>query len=101
MPRDQRGDKNPNWKGGQSKHAKGYLYTRAPDHPRQWQGYVFEHILVAEETLGRYLQEDEIAHHKNGIRDDNRPENIEVLTNSEHTSYHNKLRKKGESVCVS
>ena len=54
----------------------------APDHPRATTAgkYVFEHILVAEEMLGRYLLPDERIHHRNGVRDDNRPENLELWT---------------------
>ncbi|HWC34873.1 MAG TPA: HNH endonuclease [Mycobacteriales bacterium] len=50
-------------------------------HPRGGSsGYVFEHILVAEELLGRYLAPDETIHHRNGVRDDNRPETLELWT---------------------
>ena len=54
---------------------------RVPDHPRaRARPYVFEHILVAEELLGRYLEPGESIHHRNGVRDDNRPENLELWT---------------------
>jgi hypothetical protein len=72
---------NGNWKGGRTRHKAGYVMVRAPGHPRAGTSpYVFDHILVAEELLGRYLFGGESVHHRNGVRDDNRPENLELWT---------------------
>jgi len=73
------GNANGNWKGGRTRHKAGYVMVRVPSHPRaRGSPYVFEHILVAEDLLRRYLVEGESVHHINGIRDDNRPENLEL-----------------------
>ena len=75
------GDCNGNWKGGRTYHERGYTMLRIPVHPRAGRGmYVFEHILVMEAVLGRYILPDETVHHLNGVRDDNRPENLELWT---------------------
>ncbi len=79
-----RGDKHPLWKGGRNKDGAGYWNRYAPDHPRaDGKGYVKEHRLVMERMVGRYLEPHEQVHHKNGRRDDNRPENLELWRKSQ------------------
>lgn len=83
------GKANPNWRGGIQQHPKGYVYRWAPDHPQaDALGRVLEHRLVAEMVLGRPLQPDEDVHHRNGIKGDNRPENLEVIDHGNHSRIH-------------
>lgn len=57
-----------------------------PSHPRaRTHGYVFEHILVMERILGRSLLVDETVHNRNGVRNDNRPENLELWIRAQPT----------------
>jgi HNH endonuclease len=88
VKRDQAGERNPNWKGSHVG-TRGYTYISRPGHPRAMKSeYVKRADLVAEEMLGRPLRDDEIVHHKNHDRLDDRPENLAVLTFAEHMALH-------------
>lgn len=55
--------------------------VHAAGHPRATRRpYVFEHILVSEEPVGRQLLPGESVHRISGVRDDSRPENLELWT---------------------
>lgn len=81
----QTGAYNSNWKGGKTYHKKGYVMRHVPQHPRcaNNHGYIFEHILVMEKKLGRYLFKNENIHHKNGIKNDNRLKNLELWSRAQ------------------
>lgn len=83
------GEGHPDWKGGRTTNKDGYIEVYCPDHPnrRKHTPYVLEHRLVMERHLGRYLTRQEVVHHRNGVKDDNRIENLELFsTNGEHLS---------------
>jgi HNH endonuclease len=72
--------------GTRRRTAEGYILIKAPDHPCANHGWVSEHRMVAYEKYGDITGMD--VHHINGIKDDNRPENLEVYAFGEHTKLH-------------
>ncbi len=109
------GDRNGKFKGGRFVTTEGYVAVRVPpDHPHAWGAnakcrYAYAHILLAEETMGRSLRDDERVHHKNEDKADNRLKpgherlgcdpsccNLEVLTKSEHAKEHDLRRGRDE-----
>lgn len=78
------GSDNGRWKGGRRHTRGGYVYIYSPEHPfAALNSSVAEHRLVMEKMLGRYLDRSESVHHRNGVRDDNRPENLELWVKSQ------------------
>lgn len=81
--------------GHEKQRSDGYIYVYFPDHPNSSKGgYIMEHILVMEALIGRHLESNECIHHINRKRDDNRKENLKLMTVSEHMSYHSTERWK-------
>lgn len=90
--RGKRGADHPRWTGGRLI-RKGYVLRRAPDHPAaDKKGYVFEHRLVAEQTLGRPLAPGEVVHHIDHDPLNNAPDNLQVMTRGEHSWLHTNER---------
>lgn len=91
----QPGPKNPNWKGGRVVASNGYVLLKMNGHHlADVRGYVYEHRLIAEQKLGRRLRKSERPHHINGIKADNRPENIEVCkSEAHHRAAHRHVRQ--------
>mgnify|MGYP001561650795 CR=1 FL=1 len=81
------GERSHRWKGGRRKEL-GYVLIYKPEHPFAVKKYVQEHRLIVEEARKITLNPWMIVHHINGIKDDNRLENLRVMTRSEHTSLH-------------
>lgn len=76
--------KNKNWKGGRRIESSGYIEVYHPEHPfARANGYIKEHRLIMEKFLNRTLTNNENVHHINGIKSDNRIENLELWTKSQ------------------
>ncbi len=88
-----KGEGNARWSGGK-RHADGYVFitvseshpystmTRKVSHRNLYQ--IAEHRLVVAQAINRPLLDDEIVHHVNGIKSDNRLENLMLLKNNQH-----------------
>lgn len=92
-----KGKNNPRWIGGRVQTEHGYVKIWIPEHPKAQKGYVFEHILIAEEVFGKYLPEKAKIHHVNQIKNDNRKENLVICQNlSYHMLLHARIKARDE-----
>lgn len=104
MSAAQTGEKNGAWKGGRVVDPRGYVLLRVgKDHPHaDVRGYAYEHRLIAEAAIGRALTSNEVVHHIDGNKSNNAPENLQVVTATEHCFEHrsstsrDRLRKPGQ-----
>ena len=93
---DERVAKNAPRLLGRKMHKAGYVLVYVPDHPkRDRTGYVLEHRVVMEQELGRHLQSNEIVHHINGDKTDNRTENLQLVERWLHFAGHWRCPKCG------
>jgi hypothetical protein len=75
----------------------GYQYVIYFDHPKASKdGKVYLHRLVIENDIGRFLAEDEVVHHKDGNRGNNKKENLQLMTKTEHGYHHHPAREDRE-----
>ena len=77
-------------RGGRITDKRGYVLIYQPTHPNaDNNGYIYEHRLVMEGILGRYLTKKEVIHHTNRIRNDNKPENLMLFSSfTKHMTFH-------------
>jgi hypothetical protein len=88
-------EKNVNWKGGIITDGRGYVFLLIPKEKRAGKEriYISEHRKIMSEYLKRPLLPNEVVHHINGIKNDNRIENLIVITRANHIKEHTKNGK--------
>lgn len=84
------GSMNGNWKGGKGINDRNYRLVRIyPNNPyysmADPRGHIKEHRLIMAKHLGRCLMDNEVVHHLNGVKTDNRIENLRLDTRSQHS----------------
>ena len=71
----------------------GYINVYLPTHPlATTNGMVYEHVIIAEKKIGRYLNKGEVVHHLDGNRSNNCIDNLLVFADkSDHSAFHQVL----------
>lgn len=94
-----RGPTNHFWAGGSFITVRGYKKIKLWGHHRaDKEGYVFEHIVIMENFLGRRITVDEHVHHINRDKHDNRIANLKVMNPTDHIS-HDRTVDMSKRVC--
>ena len=88
LPQEQR----PNWKGGK-RTVQGYVFIRSSSNPGN-KGYKLEHRMIWEKVHDKTLPKDWVVHHLNGIRGDNRPNNLVAMPRQKHHRLHEAMAKR-------
>lgn len=76
-----------------------------PEHPKSmtnenWKGYIYEHIVIAEKSIGRSIRDDEDVHHLDGDKSNNNRQNLIVLPRSEHARLESWINKGAPSAKI-
>lgn len=90
------GSNNSQWKGGRRIASHGYIEIYMPEHPHaSSRGTVYEHRLVMERMIGRYLTSEESVHHVDEDKSNNAPDNLMLFENeAAHQRHHQEIKKK-------
>lgn len=99
-------ERSSQWKGGRFTDSAGYIHVMIATLPAAHQTlalamvnrtrhtvYVTEHRIVAAVARGAPILTEEVVHHKNGVKSDNRPENLEVVPRGGHSKEHRLVEK--------